>query len=466
MKKITRQFIFSIIATALIFVACDDTTSTIGSSLITDNSEIVIDSSFTISGQSISNPDLPSRSATQILGVLNAKEYGSFSSELVAQFMPALQLDTVGVSVNDIDSVKMVMFYNKGNFTGDSIVPMGLKVYPLVKQLPSPIYSNFDPSEYYDEANCWTPASHIYTGNALFSDSLDALSYRSVMVTLPRSFGQKLYQEYLVNPETFATPSAFANFFPGIYIKNSFGSGRVINFSETRVIFYYSRHAKVIKNEVERDTVYNIAASYLAITPEVISNNIINLELSSSLTQKVNNGETLLVAPAGYDISLSFPAQDIIANYHANSGDLSVINTLTMSLPVDEITNSHNITPPDNVLLVLSKDKSKFFAQNKIADDKTSFLATYDSVNKCYDFTNLRQYILDLLAKDNITADDYTFTLTPVNVITETSSSGYYSSGQTYITGVTPYVSGPSMCKIDFSNAKIKFTYSKQSINY
>ena len=144
--NLTRNFIVSSIAAAIALSSCDDSTSTIGSSLVTDRSEIVIDSVFTITGSTTVNNDLPSRTTTQILGSLDAKEYGRFSSEFVTQFMPALKLDTTGVSINDIDSIRMYLFYLKGDFTGDSIVPMGLKVYPLTKQLPSEIYSNFDPT--------------------------------------------------------------------------------------------------------------------------------------------------------------------------------------------------------------------------------------------------------------------------------------------------------------------------------
>lgn len=464
--NITRNIIISSIAAAIALSACDDSTSTIGSSLVTDRSEIIIDSTFTITGSTTVNNDLPSRTTTQILGSLDAKEYGRFSSEFVTQFMPALKIDTTGVSINDIDSIRMYLFYLKGDFTGDSIVPMGLKVYPLTKQLPSEIYSNFDPDGYYDESNCWTPKSQIYTGNALHNDSIGNLAYRSVIVNLPLSFGKKFYQEYLDNPATFATPQAFAQFFPGIYVKNSFGSGRVINFNETRVVLYYRQHAKVTKDNVTRDTVYNIASAYMAVTPEIISNNIINLELSSELKQMASNAdEPIIVAPAGYDVELTMPIPEIIHRYRTQGGEMSVINSLAISIPAKEIANKYNILPPKNVLLVLSKDKDDFYANNKITDDLTSFLATYDDVNQCYTFLNMRQYLLDMLAKDELKPEDYTFTLTPVNVTTESTSSSYYQQGTTFITAITPYVAGPAMCKIDLKNAKIKFTYSKQIVN-
>lgn len=466
--KLTKLFIFIILATALGFSACDDTVTTLGSSLVNDDSEIVIDSAFSVTGISKPNDDIQSRSIVQMLGSIDAKEYGHFSSDFVTQFISAVNLDTTGVSINDLDSIKLLMFFMPGGFTGDSLVPMGLEVYPLTRPLPSPIYSDFDPTGYYDPNTCWTNGTQIYTANALYSDSVSALDYRTVSVKLPLAFAKKFYNEYLTNPATFATPQSFVNFFPGLYIKNSFGSGRVINFNETRINLYYGRHTtKTNTAGLTVDTIIHTSSTYMAVAPEVITNNIINMSLSPQLQSMISAGNTMLVAPASYDIELTFPIREIIASYRANAGKMSVINSLSLTLPVEEITNNYNINPPTSVLLVLTKDKKSFFANNKIADDKTSFLGIYDETNQCYTFDGMRQYLIDMMAKDRLTADDYTFTLTPVDVTYENSSSGsyYYTNTVSYVTAVTPYISGPAMCKINLDDAKIKFTYSKQSIN-
>lgn len=446
-------------------VGCDDNTTSIGSSLVDDDAKIIIDSSFQVTGLPIANTTVQSRTTTQLIGALEAREYGSFSSDFVSQFMSSMTIDTTGVTVNDIDSVKLYMFFTPGALTGDSLVPMGLKVYPLTRQLPTPIYSDFDPTGYYDESQCWTKNSQIYTGNALFNDSVNNLSYRTVVATLPVEFGKKVFREYKTNPATFATPDAFCKFFPGLYVKNSFGAGRVINISQTRINFYYRKRSTVTSNGETRDTIINSSATYMAVTPEVITNNIINMTVSDNLISMVSRGEPILVAPAAYDVKISFPAPQILASYRKNDVDMSVINTLTMSIPVEEITNGYNINPPANVLLVLARDKDSFFENNKIADDKTSFLASYNSETKSYEFNALRSYILELLTKESITPEDYTFIITPVDVVSETSSSGYYSQGTTYITAINPYVSGPAMCRLNLGAVKIKFTYSLLSVN-
>jgi hypothetical protein len=156
----------------------------------------------------------------------------------------------------------------------------------------------------------------------------------------------------------------------------------------------------------------------------------------------------------------------------ANKGLLSVVNTLTMKLPVETISNNYGIEPPENVLMVLSNKKDEFFLTNSLSDDETSFLASYDSTNGYYYFSGLRTYFLNMLAKyvkdgdtntNNIVidSDDITFTLTPVEVTTETSTSTYTTT--TYVSAITPYIGVPAMAKFNLDKTDISFQFSKQS---
>ena len=64
--------------------------------------------------------------------------------------MPASQFDTVQITPSQVDSLKLMMAVSLNNIVGDSVVPMGLDVYKLTRLLPSPIYSDFNPADYYD----------------------------------------------------------------------------------------------------------------------------------------------------------------------------------------------------------------------------------------------------------------------------------------------------------------------------
>lgn len=445
--------------------SCEESTSNVGSSLVQDKVEVIIDSAYTLEGRSVENHRVPSRTVTQLLGAIDAEGFGTMRSDIVTQFMPAYKMDTAGVTLESIDSLKLLLAIQAGGFLGDSLAPMGLKVYPLKKQLPYPIYSDFDPKGYYDEADAL--GARVYNAAGIGeSDSVAALTYRYIYVTLPTDLAREFFTKYKTSPSTFAEPNAFANYFPGVYIANTYGSGRMMRIEATEMDMYYRQTLpKDTADASLGDTTYLRTSTYFAVTPEIVTNNNLHLTLAASLTDRMNAGEAIVVAPAGRDVEITFPIDRIIANYKAQSGDLAVINTLGMEIPVEAISNEYGIEPPENLLMVLSKEKDEFFEKNKLTDDKTSFYATYNTARKCYAFSGMRPYLLAMLNKEEpLTAEDMTFTLTPVSVQTETTGSSYYSSGTTYVTEITPMMTLPAMAKLDLKNAKIQFVFSKQTI--
>ena len=459
--KIKSVFASAIALAAITFTACDNET-TLGSSLVEDTITITVDSAFTVTGQSVANSAVQSRTLLQLLGRIDAEGFGSMSSDVVTQFMPSVSLDTTGVTVNSIDSLKLMMAVYHGNFVGDSVTPMGIEIYRLNRNLPSPIYSNFDPKDYFDPAD--KLASTVFNTSTLGeSDSLKNASYHTLSVKLPRELAQEFFTAYKTNPGNFQSPTAFINnVFKGIYIRNSYGSGRLTLVSSTLMRAYYRR---TIKKDDGTDSIQSAMANYFAVTPEIITNNNIALQLAPSIKDMIDNGDKLVVSPTGYDVEFTFPLQSIISSYRSQKGDESAINSLTFSLPADSVANEFNFGPAPSMLLILKSKKDQFFQNNDLPDNVTSFYAYYDKTNGSYDFGAMREYLMTMMKKDNLTADDYTFVLTPVNVQTETNNDYYYGSSST-VTSVTPYISKPSITKISFDKAKIKFTFSNQMINY
>ncbi len=455
MKK-TPILLLAALLLAILYSCNDD--SKIGSSIVQDEIDVVVDSSFTFTAHSISNNAVQSRTVAQLIGRIDARGFGRLSSDIVTQFMPSSVLDTTGITAADIDSMVLVMSVNVGEFIGDSVVPMGLEVYPLTKALPSPIYSDFDPSGYYDPNRLL--ASKIYNLSAASQDTLYYSSVRQITVTMPRALARDFYNEYVKNPSVFSSPSAFAGYFPGVYIRNSFGSGRVSRITSTVMSMYYHR---TYVNDAGRDTTVNKLGNYFAVTPEIITNNNISLEIAPDVEKLVDAGEAIVMAPAGLDVEMRFPLPEIMASYRDRNTDISVVNTLTFSIPGEYIDVNDEIAMPPYLLMVLSKDKDKFFAENKLPDNKTSFYATYNSSTKQYSFGDMRQYLIDMLDKESVSADDYTFTITPVSAIFENSNNSYYYQQQT-LTGMTPYVSSPILCRLLIDKAKAKLTYSLQTI--
>lgn len=445
-----------------LLTSCENTSQGIGSSLIQEESEVIIHNEFSIDGHTTPNTSIESRTIVQLLGDISAKGYGNFTSDFVCQFMPASKLVTDGVTVNDIDSMKLILAYPNGAYVGDSIAPMGLEVFPLDRQLPTPIFSTFDPQEYCD-VTAAPLASKIYVGNAQGeNDSIRALSYREIKVDLPKSLARRLFTLYLDNPGAYAFPDQFAKHFPGIYVRNSFGAGRVTQIQNTTMVIYYH----TTSTGADGNPVINRhEGKYFAVTPEVVSNNNITFTIDPDLQARIDAGQHIIVAPVGKDIQITFPIKDIIDYYLDNCGLLSVVNTLTMTIPAEAVPNDYAINLPSSLLMVLSSKKDDFFLNNSLNDDKTSFIATYSSSAKGYVFSGMRAYFLEMLAR--YTADgaidpaDATFTLTPVALTTENTSNGYTTS--TYVSAITPYIGRPVMTRLDLDKADITFQFSKQS---
>ncbi len=448
---------------SLAVISCEDN-SNIGSSIIEDTIEVVIDSSFTVSGHTVANPVIQARTDDQLLGRIDAKGYGKLSSDFISQLMPSSALDTVGVTENDIDSLKLFLYMKEGDLIGDSIVPMGLDVYRVNKALPSPIYSNFDPESYYSTAD--RIASTVYTASVLGlpDNEVTTLTHpdtamRIVPVKLPVELGREFFNKYKSDPQLFSDPQRFARWFPGLYIKNSFGSGRMMRFSSTLLAMYYRKKVAISES---KDTIYKMSNTFLAVTPEVINNNNINLSLSRSL-ESMASTTPIVVAPTGYDVEVKIPIKNIIDKYRSKTNSYSVVNSMTLEIPASEISNDYEIAPPAYMLLVRKDKKDEFFADQQLTDNVTSFYAAYNSKTKSYVFGNMRKYFLEMYEKDAITAADGEFILTPISLVTETAQSSYYQT-ETVVMALVPYIDTPTMAQFDFGKAKIKLTFSKQTI--
>ena len=468
------KHLFNVILAAAVLLglyACTD--DTIGVSITDGVSSIIEDSSFIVTGASVRNDRVQMRTTTKMLGSLEASGFGRITASAVTMWMPAVVIDTAGTSSSRIDSCRLILrLPSQGAFTGDSLAPMRLNVYRLNKSLPSPIYSDFNPEGYYSEdgllaSESYSPTSGwLEVGETYVSGSLESDTTRVISVPMPIELAKELFDAYVADPDRFVNPRQFADIFPGIYIKNSYGNGHVMNISATELTVYY--HKKVWEDSVYRDT--TAYQTYLASTPEVVSNNIIHFDIDDAVNAMVNRGEAIIAAPAGYEVQLRFPIQDIIDHYQANVGNnQSVINSLSLELPVSVPETEYSIQPPTYLLMVKTSKKDSFINGDSLTNNKDSFYAVYDASAKKYVFSGLRNYVLNILENQGgiATEDDMNFTVTPVDVTTYVyqQSYYYYSSPSSVVTKISPMVSRPAIVRLLLDKAKIKITYSKQVVN-
>lgn len=456
MKKGILILLTAFIAT--LFWACDDTLSVIGSGLSQNDVAINIDTTFTVTGRTVRVTDIRPKTTNQLLGAIEIPGFGYLGSDAVCQFLPPVELDTADFNYTDVDSVFLTLGYARGAFMGDSVAPIGLTVYPLTQQINSQITSAFNPVGYYDPK----PIGSLVFNTSTRNDSVAMKqSSRTVKVKLPAELGRKIFKAFQDNPANFANGQVFAkNVFPGLYIKRTFGSGRMTVFSSTSLSFHM-RSIKPTSVEGKNDTVMAVH-EYGLVTPEVVNNNILTYRMASSLQADIAAGKHMLIAPAGCEMELDFPTPAIIEKYQKGKNVNTVLNTLTMSIPVDTIANDLGVVPPPYLLLVLKKDRDEFFAKNKLCDNKTSFYAKYDEASRSYIFSTMRSYLLDMLAKESITAEDYTFSLVPVQVnFEQLVNTSYYSSSVQYTESeILPYILTPAMAEVRLDKVKIRLTYT------
>ena len=456
------------------FNSCTD--DTIGTSISDIHSQVVRDSGFVFSGVSVRNTHLRSRSSIQLLGKVDAEGYGSLSSDVVAQFMPSTIIDTVGVhgGADWIDSCFVTLRVVAGDITGDSLAPMRVSVYKLNKTLPSPIYTDFDPTPYYNTGDLMGSISYSATEanrkTTYNSTGTQLVYYYEINIPVPVSYARDIFNEYKANPSTFSTPQQFANFFPGIYITNTYGQGHVMNFSDIEFITYYRKYEKLSETT---DTIYPAQSqSYMAVTPEVLYNNNISLNVDSQVENMVAAGDAIVMGPAGYEVHTQFPVQDIIDHFKADSKDaLSVINTLTLEIPVEKVTNKYDIAPPKYLLMVKESYRDEFFEKDSLTNNKDAFYAEYNEQEKNYVFSGLRDYLLDIIKnKGGVASEsDTKFVIMPIDVtlFTNTSSSYsyYYSTASAQVvTKIAPAISKPCLAKLNLDKAILELVYSKQMI--
>lgn len=473
MKPFRLLLPLTAVAFATFSYSCDDDTSQIGNSLTEGNTVIYVDSLiFDLNARGVENQDYDSRSGNLLLGSINVPDYGRLKSSFVSRMLCVTDLGLPDdFSDSLVDSCQLVLRMKRGDVVGDSLAPQRVNVYRLNEQIPNDVNSKFDPVRIYGYDNMRLMGSRSFTASVMGQrDSLYNIATTvPVMVDLGRDYALEIIKEYKDNPSYFQWPQSFAeNFLPGIFVETTFGRGCVANISDVYLSIYYhtvtEKKETVDDVEVTKQVITNDTVVPFSISPEVLSSNNINFEVAQSLKDKVENGDIIITTPGGYNARFQFPAQQIIDRYNKEERNLSLISQLSLSIPAEPIDNEYGLTVAPNILLVKTSEAADFFINNKLPDSLTSFTATYDEESGQYIFPSMRSYLLDLMAKDNITEEDTDFTIIPV-YLTTVSQEDSYSGVTVYVTKCTPYTQRPTMTRLHTEKALVVFSFANQKFD-
>lgn len=437
--KILRLLTVLVIA-ALTFAACDDTTEGIGGSITNKIDNINIsDSAFNVTTKSIVAGAVLSRNNTGLIGKMKDPETGNYvKGDYMTQLsvLPTFSVDTLDYIKQanngsiEADSCYLLVSYNASY--GDTIAPMKVTAYEMTKPMAEDkeYYSDYDA---FKVKEGWVSENNQHwSSNYNLSNTSDVKNFKIYLNKkytkdgkTYNNYGSYIMQTYAEHPEYFKTNYKFLhNVCPGFYIKNVGGTGNMAKIWNTELIFYWTRHKTIkAKDGVKDSTAVSIGYNRFDGTEEVlqlnkIENNTENLEKLASQDQKKC---TYLKSPAGIFTEVTLPIEDIMKGHEKDT-----LNTASISFPRlnnDNEDNPYNFATPSTILMVQKDSLQSFFEKSKLADNRTSYTASYSntgSYKNAYTFQNIANLVSAMYKNKGKGENWNKVVLVPVNVITTT----------------------------------------------
>jgi hypothetical protein len=274
-----------------------------------------------------------------------------------------------------------------------------------------------------------------YTARDLnISDSANlaniSTKYKVVSIPLSLELGQKFLKEYQKSDHgAYASPEAMAEFFPGTYIVSTFGRRCILHVEGTSIYFYYTREYQTKEEDSEEETTYTRSyASILNVTKEVLQlNNYTGANDEFLLQPQPQEDKMYLKTPIGICSQITIPVSDIIKA--VGDRKFSSVKLDIGAYPKEEREYAFDFpglgkqigsTLSTSKLLLIEADSVKgFFEAKKKADDKTSFVTTFNSTTYSYTFDNISNVIQNAVEearKKGQAPEDLKLLLIPVQV--------------------------------------------------
>ena len=389
MKRLS--YFLLIIATVFMFTQCDDNTEGVGSSIIPNNDKIIAKTdTFKAKSRTIlANDSILANSSEVYLGQFTDPESNTiFNSSFITQFNSneGVVFPENGVDGDSAAFTKLRLYFDE--YYGDSLNAMKCEVYELDNTLQEgvPYYTNLAPEDFCEQGKA--PLA-VKTFNAvdyaLHDTVLNGEYTRNIEIELPNSIGNKFIKMFydedtegnIIGNKHFANSEVFINdVFKGIYVKCSHGDGTVIKVYRTRLDIGFTH---VIKSSTGEDSLQTLVEPFYS-SKEVLQANKFSSSGLAELAKEV--GHTYIKTPAGLFTEVTLPVIEAMeSNDTVNSAKLK----FTRYNQANETTNK----PHTTILMVRKSEMYKFFLKNKLADNKTSYLASFDSSNNEYFYSNI-----------------------------------------------------------------------------
>ena len=439
-----KAIIYSVFI-SLAFIACNDDLSSVGLEIQPEGDRISVRTdtvSFTSSSQLVNSIFI--KTSRACLGSFDDPLYGNIKYSYLCNFYTSPDKVFLDDVVDDkIDSVSLKIFYV--GFVGDSLAPMGATVREVTKKcLGKDYYSNVNPEEYIDR-NAPALANIIYTARNLnVPDSiylsgggyiLGGYRYHGLEIKLLNTVGERIYNEWKKpgGKETFKNLNDFFEFFKGVYIESTYGSGNILKIVATRLEVHYNTHV-MLKDKQGKDsiTVVQPVRALFSADEEATLLNIIDKTKSKEKEQELisDPNYTYLKTPAGVVTQLEISLQDIVNKVGDNK---RIFNNVSLTLETEEQPAwKYTLSMPNRVLLISPDSVKPFFEEGRLANNSYRYFAsrTTSSAYK-YDFgniSNLIQSSINKLNKENTPQEEWPplkLWVIPVEVLTDAKGNPF-----------------------------------------
>lgn len=437
MKAKTTALVAALISIS--FISCDDTTDSIGSSLIgqTDNLKVMADT-FNVISRSILADSVIARTGTGYLGRMKDPETGAtITGNFMAQLhvlnnygLPTLDSIMSRDQNNEIiaDSCDIKLFY--ASYNGDSTSQMKLTAYELNHPVEEGqiYYSNLDPQALGYIRMGGIAEKRTYTLiNFTEPESVrkDSTYVKNIDIKLNKqytdkngqtynNYGTYLMRKYLQDSTAFRNSYRFLHeVCPGFYFKTTYGIGSMAHVEAVQLNIYFNLR---VNNKIRA------ASTNFNSTEEVLQITNFSQDRGQLEQMAQTPGYTFLKTPAGLFTELTLPVDSIMKGHEKDT-----LNSVKLDLKrVNNTSFSHFQMPfPKDILILPADSLSSFFARNKVIDYQTSFTATYSSATNSYTFNNLAALIKYFhRTKQNASSNWAKVILVPVDVQTTSSQYG------------------------------------------
>ena len=395
MKRLTYTLLAMF--TLLTFVQCDDSTESVGSSIVPEQDIITAETkTFHATSKTImANDSILANTNEVYLGRYSDEESGTvFTSGFITQFgcNEDYGFPENGVVGDSATYTKLRLYFE--DYYGDSLNAMQCEVYALDYTLEegTPYYTNLEPEQFYNpDEEPLARKTYNAIDYTLHDTILNGENYsRHIEINLPNHIGNNFISKYYekdsegnhIGKQYFANSEVFIkDVFKGVYVKCTQGDGTVLKIYRARLDIGFKHYIKSSTGQL--DSIQALSAPFFSGKEVLQVNNFDNDDLTPLANEQQH---TYLKTPAGLYTEVTLPIEEIVES-------CDTINSAKITFTRYNETAGYTRTPHSTLLMVRKCDMYKFFLKNKLADNKTSFVTNFTSSTNEYTFNNIASLI-------------------------------------------------------------------------